>query len=123
LNTLIYAKKYAKGKGQKLFTKSSIMLGLGEQVDELNQAFDDLRSFDVDVLTLGQYLRPSMEHLPVEKYLSPGEFEDLKKQAEAKGFLYVAAGPMVRSSYRAGEFFIKGVIEKERNAIHGIQAT
>ncbi len=123
LNSLVYAKKYARSQNQKLFTKSSIMLGLGEQTEELNQAFVDLRSFGIDVLTLGQYLRPSMQHLPVEKYLTPEEFENLKKLAETKGFLYVAAGPMVRSSYRAGEFFIKGVIEKERNAIHGIQTT
>ena len=114
LATLRAAKEYAKTVGHELFTKSSIMLGLGETEKELEEAFDDLRAYDVDVLTLGQYLRPSMNHLPVEKYYSPEEFEALQKLAETKGFLYVASGPMVRSSYRAGEFFIQGVIEKRR---------
>lgn len=96
------------------------MVGLGESLDEIDQAYDDLRAYDVDVVTLGQYLRPSMQHLPVEKYYSPEDFADLQKRAEAKQFLYVASGPMVRSSYRAGEFFIQGVIQKERNKLHAI---
>jgi lipoyl synthase len=116
LTTLRVAKNYAISKGQELFTKSSIMLGLGETEAELLEAFEDLRGYDVDVLTLGQYLRPSMQHLPVEKYLRPEEFANLKVKADEKGFLYVAAGPMVRSSYRAGEFFIQGMIEKRRAA-------
>jgi lipoic acid synthetase len=113
--TLRAAKAYSKTIGHELFTKSAIMLGLGEEAAELEEAFHDLRSYEVDVLTLGQYLRPSMQHLPVEKYVSPEEFEKLGKLAESKGFLYVASGPMVRSSYRAGEFFIQGVIEKRRS--------
>jgi lipoyl synthase len=119
LATLRTAKTYAKTIGHELFTKSAVMLGLGEEARELDEAYADLREYDVDVLTLGQYLRPSMQHLPVEKYYTPGEFDELGKQAEARGFLYVASGPMVRSSYRAGEFFIQGVIEKRRkqNAI------
>jgi lipoic acid synthetase len=119
LATLRAAKAYAKTIDHALFTKSAIMLGLGEQEGELEESFTDLRSYDVDVLTLGQYLRPSMQHLPVERYVTPEEFDGLGKKAEAQGFLYVASGPMVRSSYRAGEFFIKGVIEKRRaeNAI------
>jgi lipoic acid synthetase len=114
LETLKAAKDYARSKGQELFTKSSIMLGLGETDAELEKAFEDLRAYEVDVLTLGQYLRPSMKHLPVEKYYSPEEFDRLGKLAETKGFLYVASGPMVRSSYRAGELFLKGVIDKRR---------
>ncbi len=114
LQTLRYAKEYARARGRELFTKSSIMLGLGETDAELEQAFEDLRSYGVDVLTLGQYLRPSMKHLPVEKFYSPEEFDRLGKLAETRGFLYVASGPMVRSSYRAGEFFLRGVIEKRR---------
>jgi lipoic acid synthetase len=90
------------------------MLGLGEDSVELDEAFDDLRTYGVDVLTLGQYLRPSMQHLPVEKFVSPEEFAVLQAAAEKKGFLYVASGPMVRSSYRAGEFFVEGVIRKRR---------
>jgi len=130
LATLRWAKRYAEKTTQesgasvsrrsRLFTKSSIMVGLGEELNEIEQAYNDLRAYDVDVVTLGQYLRPSMQHLPVEKYFSPEEFEDLQKRAEAKNFLYVASGPMVRSSYRAGEFFIQGVIEKERNKVHAI---
>lgn len=114
LATLRAAKEYAKTIGHELFTKSSIMLGLGETDQELGEAFDDLRGYGVDVLTLGQYLRPSMQHLPVEKYYSPEEFASLQKVAEGKGFMYVASGPMVRSSYRAAEFFMQGVIEKRR---------
>jgi lipoic acid synthetase len=116
LTTLRLAKNYAKSIGHELFTKSAIMLGLGEEEGELEEAFIDLRTYDVDVLTLGQYLRPSLQHLPVEKYYSPDEFTQLGKQAEGHGFLYVASGPMVRSSYRAGEFFIQGVIEKRKAA-------
>ncbi|MFZ9595992.1 MAG: lipoyl synthase [Bdellovibrionia bacterium] len=114
LQTLKDAKTQAASLGQEVFTKSSIMLGLGETHDELEEAFEDLRAFGVDVLTLGQYLRPSMTHLPVERYLEPQEFEALADRARTYGFLYVAAGPMVRSSYRAGEFFIQGIIEKRR---------
>lgn len=119
LATLRAAKAYAKTLGHELFTKSAIMLGLGETDSELEEAYHDLREYGVDVLTLGQYLRPSLQHLPVEKYYSPEEFQTIGKTAESKGFLYVASGPMVRSSYKAGEFFIQGVIEKRRaqNAI------
>ena len=81
---------------------------------EVEEAFDDLRTYEVDVLTLGQYLRPSLQHLPVERYVSPEEFEKLGRTAESKGFLYVASGPMVRSSYRAAELFMKGHIERNR---------
>ena len=110
LNTLLHAKSYAREKGQTLYTKSSIMLGLGETEAELLTAFQDLRKFEVDVLTLGQYLRPSLSHLPVERYYSPEEFSHLEQLARACGFLYVAAGPMVRSSYKASELFIEGLL-------------
>lgn len=114
LATLRWAKDYAAKNGRTLFTKSSIMLGLGETEAELREAFEDLRAHGLDVLTLGQYLRPSMAHLPVEKYYSPEEFAALQTLAESYGFLYVASGPMVRSSYRAGELFLKGKIEQNR---------
>jgi lipoyl synthase len=118
LSTLRAARRYAESIGHPLFTKSAIMLGLGETESELDEAFTDLRTFEVDVLTLGQYLRPSLQHLPVEKYVSPEDFTQLGKRAEAKGFMYVASGPMVRSSYRAGEFFIEGAIKgRKQNAI------
>jgi lipoic acid synthetase len=114
LKTLETAKKYAHSKDQPLYTKSSIMLGLGETEDELLAAFEDLRRYDIDVLTLGQYLRPSLQHLPVEKFYTPAEFEALEKKAREYGFLYVASGPMVRSSYKAAEFFIEGIIRRKR---------
>jgi lipoic acid synthetase len=113
LATLIHAKRYASAtrSNKKMYTKSAVMLGLGETESELLEAFADLRSYDVDVLTIGQYLRPSMDHLPVENFVSPEQFVSLGKQAESKGFLYVASGPMVRSSYKAAELFLKGKID------------
>jgi lipoic acid synthetase len=114
LNTLEHAKTYAAARNQRLHTKSSIMLGLGETEAELVTAFGDLRRHGIDVLTLGQYLRPSLKHLPVEKYYSPGEFESLELTAKEAGFLYVASGPMVRSSYKAAELFLEGLIRKNQ---------
>jgi lipoic acid synthetase len=94
-------------------TKSSLMLGLGESEAELRSAFSDLRDAGVDILTLGQYLRPdrSARYLPVARYLAPGEFDSLGQIARDMGFLYVASGPFVRSSYRAGELYLKGLLE------------
>ena len=85
-------------------TKSGIMLGLGEQRGEVLQAFDDLRAHDVTVLTLGQYLRPTPNHLPVIEYITPEAFAEYKEAALAKGFRHVASGPLVRSSYHAADF-------------------
>ena len=86
-------------------TKSSLMLGLGESSDEVETSLKDLRDAGVDIVTLGQYLRPSRQprHLPVARYLPPEEFDRARRLARSLGFLYVAAGPLVRSSYRAGE--------------------
>ena len=84
-------------------TKSGIMVGLGEEWDELLRAMRDLREQDVDILTLGQYLRPSSDHLPVARYYTPDEFNELKSQGMAMGFRHVEAGPLVRSSYHAWE--------------------
>jgi lipoic acid synthetase len=114
LNTLRFARAHARSRGQVLHTKSAIMLGLGEEQPEILQAFSDLRDAGVDVITLGQYLRPSLSHLPVERYYSPDEFASLEKQAQAAGFLYVAAGPMVRSSYKAAELFLEGLIRQNK---------
>ena len=96
-------------------TKSSLMLGLGETEDELLQAFRDLRKAGVDILTLGQYLRPtgSGHHLPVADFITPERFEALGEAARAEGFLYVASGPFVRSSYRAGELFLEGMLRSK----------
>jgi lipoic acid synthetase len=108
--------RYLKDRPERLYTKSSIMVGLGETDEELTQTFQDLRAAGVDVLTLGQYLQPSQYHLRVERFVSPEKFEEYKKVAESFGFLYVASGPLVRSSYRAAEFFMKGLMERERTA-------
>lgn len=97
------------------FTKSSIMLGLGESDEEVKECMSDLRAHGVDILTLGQYLQPTQKHLPVERFVTPDQFKEWQRIAEEEfGFLYCASGPLVRSSYRAGEFFIKGVIETQR---------
>jgi lipoic acid synthetase len=92
------------------YTKSSLMLGLGETRPELTEAFGDLRAAGVDVLTLGQYLQPSSWHLKVERFVPPEEFEELREAAMSFGFLYVAAGPLVRSSYRAAELFLEATL-------------
>ena len=100
-----------------VYSKTSIMLGLGETEEDLVRAMEDLRAVNVDILTLGQYLRPSKGHIPVAEYVSLEKFEHFKKVAEKIGFLYVASGPFVRSSYRAGEFFVEALIRKG-NATH-----
>ena len=92
---------HAKKIGQDILTKSSLMLGLGETNDEIRCAMNDLRSHDVDVLTLGQYLRPTQNHLPVSRWVHPDEFEQYREWGLALGFVEVASGPLVRSSYRA----------------------
>lgn len=91
----------AKRHQPNLLTKSSLMLGLGETREEIRQAMQDLRRHQVDLLTLGQYLRPTANHLPVERWVPPAEFDELRQLGLALGFTEVAAGPLVRSSYRA----------------------
>lgn len=110
------ALEYLKQRPEKPYTKTSVMVGLGETDHELEQTFKDLRGVGVDVLTLGQYLQPSQYHLRVERFVTPQQFADYQKLAESYGFLYVASGPLVRSSYRAAEFFMKGLMERERTA-------
>ncbi len=106
----------AKSIRPRLFTKSSIMLGLGETREEVVEALHDLRAAGVDIVTLGQYLRPSSWHLAVQQYVPPETFDELREIGESMGFAYVAAGPLVRSSYRAGEFFLEKVI-RARNPV------
>lgn len=101
-----------KDMDSSIYTKSSIMLGLGETEEEVIQAIKDLRSVGVDILTLGQYLQPTLKHLPVVEYVTPQKFNTYKETAKLMGFIYVAAGPLVRSSYRAGEFFLENVIRR-----------
>lgn len=97
--------KYSKVKG--FVVKSGIMVGLGETVDELKETFQDLRNNGVDLLTIGQYLQPTRQNVPVEKYYTPGEFEELKETALSFGFIDAVSGPFVRSSYNADRMYRK----------------
>ena len=97
-----------------MLTKSSIMVGVGETEEEVKETMLDLRKAHVDFLTLGQYLQPTKRHLKVADFIHPDVFEEYRRFGEEIGFKYVASGPLVRSSYRAGEFFIRDYINKSR---------
>jgi lipoic acid synthetase len=99
--------RHAKAYRPDVLTKTSLMLGLGERDNEIMKTMDDLRDAGVDILTLGQYLRPTPNHLPVERYVSPQEFDAYRREGLEKGFVEVVAGPMVRSSYRAEQVLQK----------------
>ena len=99
--------KNAKRINKKVFTKSGIMVGLGENKDEVLQVMDDLKAADVDFLTIGQYLQPSVKHFPLDRYYNPAEFDELGSIAKSKGFLLVSSSPLTRSSYHADEDFAK----------------
>lgn len=101
-----------------LITKTSIMLGLGETLDDVRGAMRGVRDAGVDVITFGQYLRPSKRHIALDRYVTPAEFAELKVEAEAMGFLYVASGPLVRSSYKAGEYFLEGLLKSREAKSH-----
>jgi lipoyl synthase len=109
----------AKRLSPGLLTKSSMMLGLGESDEEVREAMAALRGAGVDIVTFGQYLRPSPWHLTVESYVNPAKFDAWKAEAYAMGFQYCASGPLVRSSYRAGEAFIEGLLHSKRAAARG----
>ncbi len=104
--------KNVKNIDKNIFTKSGLMVGLGENKEEVLQVMDDLRSAEVDFLTIGQYLQPSVKHYPLDRYYRPEEFEELKVLAKSKGFLLVSSSPLTRSSYHADEDFIK--LQKNR---------
>lgn len=104
----------AKRIQPEIVTKSSIMVGLGESEREVEQCMDDLRSHEVDVVTLGQYLRPTMLHLPVKEHVTPARFAAYEQRARRKGFLYVASGPLVRSSYKAAEYYLEGMLRRRK---------
>jgi len=110
--------KNAKIIDKNIFTKSGLMVGLGENKDEIIQVMDDLRYAEVDFLTIGQYLQPSVKHHPLERYYSPNEFEELKTIAKSKGFLLVSSSPLTRSSYHADEDFA----ELKKNRINQTNA-
>ena len=107
--------KNAKQNNKSVFTKSGIMVGLGETHDEVVQVMDDLRSADVDFITIGQYLQPSVKHYPLSRYYHPDEFKKLELIAKSKGFLLVSSSPLTRSSYHADEDFAKLKQNRIRN--------
>jgi len=108
--------KNSKKFNKKVFTKSGLMVGFGETKDEIIQVMDDLRSAEVDFLTIGQYLQPSVKHFPLNRYYHPDEFDELGKIAKSKGFLLVTSSPLTRSSYHADDDFDK--LKKNRNIIN-----
>ena len=99
--------KNVKKVNKNIFTKSGLMVGLGENKDEIIQVMDDLRSAEVDFLTIGQYLQPTVKHHPIDRYYNPQEFKELENIAKSKGFLMVSSSPLTRSSYHADEDFNK----------------
>jgi lipoic acid synthetase len=114
--------KNAKKFNQKVFTKSGIMVGLGENKEEIIQVMDDLRSAQVDFITIGQYLQPSIKHHPLNRYYHPDEFKELETIAKKKGFLLVSSSPLTRSSYHADEDFRKlQDIRKKKLECHPLQ--
>jgi lipoic acid synthetase len=104
--------KKIKNINSLIYTKSSIMLGLGESEEEVIRTIKNLRSVGVSILTIGQYLQPTPKHLPVSEFISPDKFNWFREIAEQMGFVYVASGPLVRSSYRAGEFFLEKIVNR-----------
>lgn len=108
----LWVLEYLKKSKPSLFTKSSLMLGLGERDEEICEAMDDLLSVGVDILTLGQYLQPTKKHLNVMEYVHPTKFNQWAQVGREKGFKFVAAGPLVRSSYRAGELFVTNILNR-----------
>lgn len=116
----------AKQFNPKLVTKSSIMLGLGETDAEIEQTMQDLREAGVECITLGQYMQPTNRHLKVIEYVTPEKFKQWEKRGNELGFLYTASGPLVRSSYKAGEFFITSILKNRQEQaakVDGAQET
>jgi lipoic acid synthetase len=99
-----------------MYTKSSLMVGFGETEPEMIQAMQDLRAVGCDFLTVGQYLQPTKKHIKVDAFVEPAQFERYERIGLEMGFIYVASGPLVRSSYKAGEFFIREHLQKQRAA-------
>ncbi|HMS15746.1 MAG TPA: lipoyl synthase [Planctomycetota bacterium] len=113
LTSLRMLKDFAPAK----LTKSSLMLGLGETEDDIRKAMDDLLHAGVSILTLGQYLQPTERHLPVTEFVTPDRFQQWKEEAESRGFLFCASGPLVRSSYKAGELFTERYLRQRDQEI------
>jgi len=113
--------KFAKRHAPQTVSKTSLMLGLGETDAEIDQAFDDMRAADVDVVTMGQYMRPTRNHLPVARFVTPDEFRGYREMALAKGFVEVVAGPLVRSSYRAERVLEHNNVGLDDTVLQGIR--
>jgi lipoic acid synthetase len=109
--------EHAKTFKPSLVTKTSIMLGMGETDDQVLRVMEDLRSIGVECLTLGQYMQPTKRHLKVKEYVTPEKFKHWQEVGDKLGFLYTASGPLVRSSYKAGEFFIKNIVKKNLSSV------
>lgn len=107
LKVLEHVKKYKS----EMVTKTSLMLGLGETDSQIYKTMEDLRNINVDCLTLGQYMQPTKKHLKVKEYVHPDKFKQFEELGNKMGFLYTASGPLVRSSYKAGEFFLKKILK------------
>jgi lipoic acid synthetase len=103
MQLLARADAYRRDSGADMVTKSGVIVGLGETLDELLETMDHLRSVNCDVLTLGQYLNPTTKHAPIDRFYTPAEFELLEREGRARGFAHVESGPLVRSSYHAHE--------------------
>ncbi len=112
--SLSVLRRAKEARGGFMVTKSSLMLGLGETDEEVERAMRDLREAGVDCLTLGQYMQPTKRHLRVVEYVTPEKFAQWEEAGRKMGFLYTASGPLVRSSYKAGEFFIKNIVDARR---------
>jgi lipoyl synthase len=109
--------QHAKKTNPSLVTKSSIMLGVGETDDQVRQTMEDLRRIGVEALTLGQYLQPTKKHMKVEEYIHPDKFEHWRIEGEKLGFKYVASGPLVRSSYKAGEYYLSNIVKGKQREV------
>jgi lipoic acid synthetase len=105
--------RWVKERSPKTLTKSSIMVGIGETDHEVLETMRDLRDAGVDVVTLGQYLRPSSKHAPVDRYVEPERFDAFARDGKAMGFAFVASGPLVRSSYKAAEVFVRTLLASD----------
>jgi len=117
----LHVLKFAKRHAPQVVTKTSLMLGLGETDAEIDQALDDIRAADVDVVTMGQYMRPTKNHLPVERFVTPDEFRHYRERALAKGFVEVVSGPLVRSSYRAERVLEHNNVGLDEAVLQGIR--
>ncbi|MGH8234136.1 MAG: lipoyl synthase [Rhodanobacteraceae bacterium] len=115
--------KFAKGYTQKTIVKTSMMLGLGETAEEIDRTLDDIRAAGVDVVTMGQYMRPTQNHLPVQRFVTPEQFQQYREMALAKGFLEVVSGPLVRSSYRAEQVLAHNNVGLDSAIVDGIRHT